>query len=1102
MRRFRLALSALCLSLPIVGAPQWAHAQQPGPAAVEATPTPASQPVERVAYPAKSPATWLSSEGKGDPWYTDTVRCRELLDKLDPDAAVVQKHLARVRSKCEMVRRVESFSWKSRTAVEFLEGILEDLVAGKEPLVRYAGKQFAYPYWSETMRMIQANWMHVPPAYDPAKSHQLFIYYKCGGGIHFRDGKAAGGHRPTADNANQTDTFHAWSSLSTQIKGRMGGEIELQEFPAALAEDFSVSPDRVFLTGWSDGGFTATWLGAHYPHLVAGIAPCCGNWQYTNVEDAGASNIPVLAIDGWSDGGYNVLQFNRWQVLRGWGADVSCIWGHHGHTYQPYEDIEEFKSIIDWAATKRRDLWPKRVRYATWNLYTHRAYWVDLERMIDPTLACQIEAEVKPGNRIEVTTRNLAAYTLTLHEKLVDPTQPVTIVTDGKESYAGPFQERIAVVLVPPPAAPFVKTAALPDDIAAATVGSSYDADGFLAIPGRRWLAVKATGCDENTAGLLAKWFPEGAKADTEVTADDHANYNLFLYGGPEINKVTAGIADRLPIQFGNGTFTVGQTVYDQPTHCVGFLHPNPLNPQKYVIVYGFNDAAAFAKGGFFGMTGESVWKFRSGDAVIGGIPSPRRGFGVGMDAAAYESRRLAFGPDWRPDGRPPIAEVEQPFDYLQLLRLRADAIRAAAEADVGVIWSHTPGHKRWRDSMPAGPITAHDLATQDAFPEYVCVGSMPGSRLIGARKSAAACSIRADRSEPGYVAGQTLAVADIDPSKTYRVAMGYHGTPCYDTTIKKMPRLFTWSTQEEFLADTNNKIIIQDLTQTPIQVAEAVANYVTGKKKVAPRPMCFDLTEYIANPRDNEFGACDWLHLGIDVAWQPDKTDGDRYTLALGARVASDPAVAPPRKNAKQFAELPLAAGASPGSFDFASMDKQLPLTATTKVSRYAVNPDADFKTFTLSETAAEGSIGEAILAELRLANEGPADLAVTCVLADTVMRSFRGSTWPEDGAKASAKNRPAYFGYHRAVARAKQPATHENAALVFSEAKSQKLIVPNAGYNFGLVGLEAPLVVKAGETVTVPLLLIAVDRPAAGPDISLATVLESIAGDLAQRP
>jgi hypothetical protein len=73
--------------------------------------------------------------------------------------------------------------------------------------------------------------------------------------------------------------------------------------------------------------------------------------------------------------------------------------------------------------------------------------------------------------------------------------------------------------------------------------------------------------------------------------------------------------------------------------------------------------------------------------------------------------------------------------------------------------------------------------------------------------------------------------------------------------------------------------------------------------------------------------------------------------------------------------------------------MDKQLPLTVTTKVSRYAVHPDAEFKTFALADAAAKGSIGEAILAEVRLANDGPADLAVKCVLADDVAQARQGN-------------------------------------------------------------------------------------------------------------
>ena len=152
----------------------------------------------------------------------------------------------------------------------------------------------------------------------------------------------------------------------------------------------SVDPDRVFLSGWSDGGFTALLLAAHYPHLVAGIAPLCANWQYANIENVALRNLPVLSIDGWGDGGYNSGQFLRWQALRGWGSDITCLWGHHGHSYQPYEDLEEFSRILDWAKTKKRNPWPKQVHYATWNLTWNRAYWVYLDRLADPLLAGQI----------------------------------------------------------------------------------------------------------------------------------------------------------------------------------------------------------------------------------------------------------------------------------------------------------------------------------------------------------------------------------------------------------------------------------------------------------------------------------------------------------------------------------------------------------------------------------------------------------------------------------------------------------------------------------------------------------------------------------------
>jgi hypothetical protein len=1050
--------------------------------------------MQRTVDSSQTPARWLDHDGKPDAWYSATEPCRRLLDTLRLDDPLVRPYLTNIRRYTEMIGRVSEFDWKTITAVEYLQRMLQDLSAGQQPNLRYAGNQSAFPYWSNTMQRIEAIWTHVPPDYDPLKNYQVFMYYKCGGGIHCKDGRAAGGYRPTIEMANQTDSFQCWSSLNIQIKGRMGGYIELSEAMDALCHEFHVDRDRVFLTGWSDGGFTAVWLASHFPHLVAGIAPNCGNWQYTNVEYLGLTNLPTLNVDGWFDGGYNRISFVRWQMLRNDQADTACIWGQHGHSYQPYEDVEEFKHIHEWARRYRRNLYPKRVRYATWNLAWHRAYWASIERMTDPLLACQIAVEVRPGNRIDGRTWNVAELKLSLCDELVDMARPVNVIINGREVYAGPATAELDIELVERPLAPFVKDASTPDEITAVTVGSSYDTDGFLAIPQRRWISVRPTGLDEATGKLLAGWWPENAKADRDVTAQDLAECNLILYAGPEMNKLAARLANRLPVNFESGRFSLGSDVYDQPTHCISFLHPNPLNPKKYVIVYACNDPATFAANEFFGMHGESIYRFRSGDAVISGIPAEPIKWGVAVRESGYRQRHVMFGADWRPDQRPPLGEAAAAFDYLQLLRLRADALREAAGVDVGIIWAHTPAWSRWEDSMPRGPITLQTLATQDADPEQVCVGEMRGEELLRPQSSPAAWSLLADKRHPEYVAGKTLAVTDIEPEKTYHVAMGFHGIPAYGTNPKEMPRLFEWTTPQEFLANSNNAIRIGNLTRTPLQVAEAVAQYVRRRPQIAPRPTYSSLTDYIINPQYNHFSACDWLHLAANVVW-PDQAVGgtERYTVSLGLRPADAADLAKPRIAAKHFAELDLSQEI-PIGFDFRSLPMNLPLTVTTTTRRWSIVFDSSGKSCVLSDPDADGAVGGAILLLLQLESKADKDLAIQVVLNRAVMSRIHAEVWPD----ASCKDKDIYFaGYHRAIGRYREPPVHEDGVLFLSADKApvlSKLIADNAGYNFGLVGLERQATIHAGSSLVVPVLVVWVKRPDEAIEFRLLDVLMAV--------
>jgi hypothetical protein len=1011
----------------------------------------------------------LPVKGHGDQWLEATRKCREMLAKLDPNAPLVRQHAARLDEAISLVRRTESFDWRKRTAVDLLERLLTDLLAGVGPTRRYAGRGLGFPYWSDRLQRVEAIWVHVPPAYDPAREYQLFLYYKCGGGIHLKDGKVMGGYRPEVEVANQTDTFHAWSSLSTQIKGRMGGDYELAEATAALARFFSIDPDRVFLTGWSDGGFTALWLASRFPHLVAGIAPCCANWQYTNVGDVALAGVPTLVVDGWFDGGYNSSQFRRWHTLHTAGADAAGIWGHHGHAYKPYEDIEEFTRILDWAKMRRRDLWPKRVRYATWGLTWHRAFWVSIERMTDPCLAAQIDVAARDGNRIEARTWNVAAYRLSLSDRLLDPAKPIEVTTNGQRSYQGPCKEELLIELAPA-TSKFVKSAAMPGGITAQVDRSCYGPRNHCKVTDRRWMWVKPTGGDP---ALLAKWAPDWAKGDMEITAQDMASHNLFVYGGPDVNRFTARIAADLPVTFGKGRFSVGGATYDQPSHCVKLIHPNPLNPKRYVIVYAFNDAATFAANDYFGTRQESVWRFRNGDCVVMGIPSRPRKWGVALKEAPFEERHIIFGADWRAPDETPIGKLAVPLSGSQILRLRADAIRDATDADVALVGEHTPGWSRWRAALPAGPVTAHDVATLDMFPEYVTLADARGDALRALAARAAASS----------------GAADLDPQKTYTVSMAYRGRPVYGAEPRRMPKLHYFETPKQFLAGGHTSLPVRRMRLSPIQVAEATIAYVREHGTLAPpRRTGSSLVDYIENPETEEFGALDWLHLGADVTWK-DPQDGRplpyRYTLNIGLRAATDPERAPPRENSKAFVELDLSGSTAA---TFAELGKRLPVTAAATARPVTVD----------AETGARG-----ILAEIRITNRGESAVAGVAAFAPSAIRRIEGGSWPDRNLRRPL-SRP-YVGYQQAVGGSRKAPLHQNAALLLLDRPGRKvdrLVTPSAGYNFGLVAISCPLVLEGGQAASLPLLFVAVDTRKDGPVLDLAAAIDKSMDDLMGRP
>jgi hypothetical protein len=74
-------------------------------------------------------------------------------------------------------------------------------------------------------------------------------------------------------------------------------------------------------------------------------------------------------------------------------------------------------------------------------------------------------------------------------------------------------------------------------------------------------------------------------RRDAEISDEDIASSNLILWGDPGSNKILARIADRLPVRWTADAIVLGGESYPAATHAPILIYPNPLNPERYVVL-------------------------------------------------------------------------------------------------------------------------------------------------------------------------------------------------------------------------------------------------------------------------------------------------------------------------------------------------------------------------------------------------------------------------------------------------------------------------------------------------------------------------------------
>jgi hypothetical protein len=250
-------------------------------------------------------------------------------------------------------------------------------------------------------------------------------------------------------------------------------------------------------------------------------------------------------------------------------------------------------------ALKGRERMPGEVFLVTYTLKYNKQNWVTIDSLGEHWAKASVHARLAGGSRVEVETKNVTGLTLAMAPGwspfALD--HPMVIVIDGKEVTApAPLSDRswrcaLATAgdgwgLADNSATGLRKRHGLQGPIDDAFMDSFL----FVRPTGGSGQSAVDAWVKQESEHAIAHWRRQfrgeaRVKNDREVTPADIASSNLVLWGTTTSNSVLAQIAGRMPIQWKGDQVQVGEEAFPSEHHALAMIYPNPLNPERYVVL-------------------------------------------------------------------------------------------------------------------------------------------------------------------------------------------------------------------------------------------------------------------------------------------------------------------------------------------------------------------------------------------------------------------------------------------------------------------------------------------------------------------------------------
>jgi hypothetical protein len=511
----------------------------------------------------------------------------------------------------------------------------KDLAAGNAPWTKAKGL-VVRGYVSKIDGSIQPYGLVVPESYNPdgGPRHRLDIWF------HGR-GETLSELAFVQQRRMQVGTFAPADTIVLHPYGRycnankFAGEVDVLEALDSVKSRYRVDDDRISVRGFSMGGAACWQFAVHYADRWFAANPGAGFsetpqflkvfqkedlkptwweqrlWRMHNCDEWAMNlyHCPTVAYSGEEDTQKQAADVME-HALTKLDIDLLHIIGPRTkHTYHPESRVEVDRRM-DLLAVRGRQRTPQSLLFSTHTLKYNRMHWVAVDGLEQHWEQAMVGANYNNA-RSELTLgcENVTDLTLSFGsgESPFGLTDLVNLIINH-QIISGPRPKSdhswsVSVHLVDDK----WKLGRRPDaglrkrhDLQGPIDDAFMDSFIFVRPSGTTKHAVVDSWSKAELDRAIEHWrrhFRGEArvKLDTEVTDSDIASSNLVLWGDAASNKLLARVIDKLPIRWSDAAIEAGPDKFAADQHALIAIYPNPLNPQRYVVLnssFTFRDFA------------------------------------------------------------------------------------------------------------------------------------------------------------------------------------------------------------------------------------------------------------------------------------------------------------------------------------------------------------------------------------------------------------------------------------------------------------------------------------------------------------------------------